>query len=155
MVPPRFVALVLLAAAVGACSDDGGSEEAFCATARRFAEDNPATVFDRYDPEDPAGAAVLLRGEAERLRAWADEAPGAIDDDVDVIAEAAEDLADTFEDPVPGENRTAELAERFTEVEDASARVVAYTRERCAVELDPAAATVTSAPASSPTTTAP
>lgn len=143
-VPVRIVVLVVaVAGALAAgCSDDGGSEEAFCATARRFAEDNPATVFDRYDPEDPAGAAALLRGEAERLRAWADEGPGDIDDDVDVIAEAAIDLADAFEDPNTAE--AGELAERFTEVEDASVRVVAYVRDRCGVDLDPASVTTSS-----------
>jgi hypothetical protein len=38
-------AAVVLAACSG---DDGGSVEAFCATARRFAQDNPANVFDQY-----------------------------------------------------------------------------------------------------------
>lgn len=148
--PSRIVALVVAAAALVACSDDGGSEEAFCATARRFAEDNPATVFDRYDPADPAGSAALLRGEAERLRAWADEGPGDVDDDVDVIAEAAEHLADAFEEPDTAD--TAELAERFAEVEDASARVVAYARDRCGVDLDPVP--VSPGPSTSTSTTA-
>ena len=145
-------ALALLPAAVAACGDDGGSEEAFCATARTFAEDNPATVFDRYDPEDPAGAAALLRGEAERLRRWAGDAPGDVDDDVEVIAGAAEDLADAFEDPDTAD--TTDLAARFTEVEEASGRVVSYARDRCGVDLDPASAPV-SPPTTAATTTAP
>jgi hypothetical protein len=154
-VPVRLVALVVAVAAalVAGCADDGGSEEAFCATARRFAEDNPATVFDRYDPADPAGSAALLRGEAARLREWAGQGPGAIDDDVDVIAEAAADLADAFEDPETAD--AGELAERFTEVEDASVRVVAYVRDRCGVDLDPASVTTASASSSTPTTASP
>ncbi len=145
---PAAVAVIVLVA----CSDDGGSVEAFCATARRFAEDNPATVFDRYDPADPAGAADLLRAAGRDLRAWSDEAPGQIDDDVESIADAADELAAAFEAPSPSPDRRAELAERFTEVEEASGRVTSYAREQCAVELDPAAVT-TSMPTSTPSST--
>ena len=131
--------MVASAALLLACGDDGGSEEAFCATARRFAEDNPATVFDRYDPADPTAAAALLREAGAELQAWADEAPGDIDDDVEVIARTAEDLAVAFESPAPSPERAAELEAQFTAVEAASARVTGYARERCAVDLDPAA----------------
>lgn len=144
------VLAVVLGAAAG-CGDDGGSVEAFCATARTFVEDNPATVFDRYDPADPTGAGELLRGAAARLRAWADEAPGEIDDDVDAIAEAAEELAAAFQAPPPSANRAAELEAQFAEVELASARVTSYARERCSVELDPAGGPVSP----STTTTSP
>lgn len=149
----RLVPAAVAVLALMACGDDGGSVEAFCATARRFADDNPATVFDRYDPADPAGAAELLRGAGAQLRAWADEAPGEVDDDVDTIADAADELAAAFEAPSPSPDRRAELAERFTEVEEASGRVTSYARGRCAVELDPAVVT-TSTPTSSPSSTA-
>ena len=141
----RAAGVVASAALLLSCGDDGGSEEAFCATARRFAEDNPATVFDRYDPADPSGAAALLRETAAEFRAWADEAPGDIDDDVEVIADAADNIAAGFESPSPSAERAAEIEEQFTAVEAASARVTGYARERCAVDLDPAAnqATVT------------
>ena len=150
----RRGALLLAVLLAGACSgDDGGSEEAFCATARSFAEDNPANVFDTYDPADPTAAAELLRREGARLRAWADQAPGEIDDDVELIAETADDIAAGFESPAPTPERAAEIEEQFNEVEEASARVTTYARERCAVELDPGVAppsTVT--PPSNPTT---
>jgi hypothetical protein len=147
-----LVAWVAGLAGLAGCGDDGGSEEAFCETARRFARDNPAAVFDRYDPSDPTGAAALLREAGATLQAWADEAPGDVDDDVETIAEAAEELATAFEEPAPTAERAAELEARFAEVEDASARVTSYARERCGVELDPGAgATVTTGP---PTTVA-
>ncbi len=141
----RRRALVVVALAVAGCGDDGGSEEAFCATAADFAADNPATVFDRYDPADPSGAADLLRREAARIRAWADDAPGEIDQDVETIAAAAEELAAAFESPPPSADRAAELTERFHEVEEASARVTAFARQRCDVELDPVSSTSTTA----------
>lgn len=150
-VPRLALAVVAALAWVAGCGDDGGSVEAFCATARRFAEDNPATVFDRYDPADPTGAAELLRGASEELRAWAEEAPGEVDDDVASIADAAEALADAFESPPPSQDRAAELEAQFNEVELASARVTSFTRERCGVDLDPAGGPVNP----STTTTAP
>jgi hypothetical protein len=141
----------LAVVAMAACGGDGGgSEAAFCATARRFAQDNPATVFDRYDPADPTGAATRLRTAGAELRAWADEAPGDIDDDVEAIAETADELALAFESPAPTPERAAELEEQFTEVEEASARVTGYARERCAVDLDPAANPVTTATTTTP-----
>jgi hypothetical protein len=132
-------AALALGLASAACSDDGGSEEAFCATARSFATDNPAAVFDRYDPADPTGAAELLRRTGTRLRAWSEEAPGDVDDDVALIADVADELAAAFEAPASSSDRTEELQARFTEVEEASARVTSYARERCGVELDPGA----------------
>lgn len=135
--------LVAGAVLVGCSGDDGGSVEAFCATARRFAQDNPANVFDRYDPADPTAAADLLRGAAVELRAWADEAPGDIDDDVEVIAETADELAAAFEAPAPSAERADELEQQFADVEEASASVTGYAREQCAVDLDPAATTAT------------
>jgi hypothetical protein len=145
----RAASCVVVAATVlVACSgDDGGSVEAFCATARRFAQDNPANVFDQYDPADPTAAADLLRGAAVELRAWADEAPGDIDDDVEVIADTADELATAFEAPAPSAERAAELEQQFADVEEASGRVTGYAREQCAVDLDPAA-TVATAPSS-------
>jgi hypothetical protein len=140
--------VVVLVAGAACGGDAGGDLEAFCATARGFAEDNPAAVFDRYDPADPTAAAQLLRTEAERLQAWADEAPGEVDDDVQAIVDAAVELADGFESPAPTPDRVAELEARFAEVEEASGRLTAFVREQCGVDLDPA-----TAPAPSLTTT--
>ena len=133
----RRSAAILLATTVVACGGgDGGSVEAFCTTARTFVTDNPATVFDRYDQADPTAAAELLREAAARLQAWADESPGDVDDDVEVLADVALTLADDFEEPTRTPDRAAELEAQFAGVEAASGRVTAFARERCSVELD-------------------
>ena len=140
--------LAAAACAVAACGGGGGGDpEAFCATAERFAADNPASVFDRYDPADPASAAALLRDAADRLRGWADEAPRSIRVDIDAIAEAAEGLADEFEDPEAAASE--ELQAQLAAVETASARSLDYTREECGVDLDPDV-TATSTPSPAP-----
>ena len=149
--PGAWLPVVALALA-GCNQDDGGDLDAFCATARAFVEQNPASVFDRYDPADPTAAAALLRGEAERLRSWAVDAPGEVDGDVEAIAAAAETLADGFESPSPSPERVGELEARFELVEDASGRLTSYVREQCGVDLDPA---TTPAPPVSPTTASP
>jgi hypothetical protein len=139
-VPVLVAPLAALALAAAGCGDDGGDIEAFCATARRFATDNPASVFDRYDPTDPGSAAVLLRDAGDRLAAWAEDAPSRIDDDVQAIADAAVALATEFEEPDAASSET--LQEQLLEVESASARVLEFTRAECDVDLEPAATTV-------------
>lgn len=114
--------------------DSSGDVDAFCATARQFAVDNPAAVFDRYDPEDPASAATLLRDAAASFDAWAEDAPGDVAASIETIADAAEGLALAFEQPTAG---GAGVRDQVEAVEAASARVVTYTREQCGVDLEP------------------
>ena len=124
-----------------AAGDDGGVRGGLLRhrphVRRRTTRRRCSTATTR--PTRPA-AAELLRGAGARLRAWAAQAPGEVDDDVEAIAEVADELAVGFESPPPSPDRAAELEASFSEVEAASARVTAYARERCAVELDPAAA---------------
>lgn len=132
------IALCLaLGTVAGGCDDGGGDRDAYCATAERFAADNPADAFGRIDLGDPAATSTVLRDAAERLAAWADEAPGAVDDDVEVLVEAATTLADQFDDLAtrggdPGSTIDVDLAA----VEASSRRVVDFTRTECGVELD-------------------
>jgi hypothetical protein len=133
----RSAALVVAILVTAGCSGGGGGdEEAFCATARRFVDDNPAAVFDRFDPADPAVAADLLRREGRRLHDWAGDAPSEVSADVESLASAADDLADTFDGPPPSADQRAELAERNRAVAEASARVTTFVQERCGVALD-------------------
>jgi hypothetical protein len=130
-----------------ACSDDGGDLDAYCATARRFSADNPADAFRRIDPADPAGTSAALEAAAAALGAWAGEAPGDVRDDVEALAQAAATLGVAFE---PGDDGTVEddpaTAVDTGVVEEASARVLAFTSEQCQVDLDPA----TTLPATAP-----
>lgn len=123
---------------LGACSDDGGGgdRDAFCATAERFAVDNPAAAFARYDPNEPEAAAVLLRDAAGRLQGWADEAAGAVRDDVEALADAASALAQQFEDPDDGDAADTTDDVDSAAVEAASANVLQYTQDECGVSLD-------------------
>lgn len=133
-----IVGVCVLAALSPACSDDGGDVDAFCATARRFTTDNPAAAFSRIDPADPTGTSSALEAAADALEAWAADAPGEVRDDVDALARAAADLAVAFE---PDDGDTVEddpIASVDTAaVEEASGRVLAFTAERCEVDLDP------------------
>jgi hypothetical protein len=135
------VALLGLLAPV-ACGDDGGGDlDAFCATARRFAVDNPADALGAYDPADPAGAARLLRRAADDLESWADDAPPDLRPDVVRLATTASDLADAFEAGALDAGRAATLEAAAADAETASARVTEATRAQCSVELDPQSAT--------------
>jgi hypothetical protein len=130
-----LVAAAVVAPVVGCGGDEGGDLEAYCATARQFSVDNPAAVFDRYDPEDPSSAATLLREAAASLDDWAGDAPGEVAGSIEVIADAAEDLASAFEEPTAGGDDS--LRDAVEAVETASAQVVTFTRDQCDVDLEP------------------
>lgn len=143
------IVLVLVAALASACSDGVGDLDAFCATARRFANDNPAAAFERLDPAVESGATEALQDAAEQLRGWAEEAPGDVRGDVAALADTAATLADAYDQPA------TTFSDEYLEVdvaamEAASARVLTFTDEQCQVDLDPATtlpvATVTTAP---------
>jgi hypothetical protein len=140
-----FPLLVVLGLGVAACSDDGGGDrEAFCATAQRFAADNPAAAFARADPNDPAASASLLRDAADRLGQWADEAPGEVRDDVHALVDAATSLAEQFESEPSGPGSSAVTTSTTAvgagvdtaAVEAASTHVVQYVLDECGVNLD-------------------
>lgn len=133
------LALVVTATAgagVG-CSDDGGDLDAYCATAQRFVADNPADAFTRIGTGDPAAAASTLRDAGERLAEWAGQAPGEIDDDVDTLVDAATTLAEQFEALANDESSDTPAVE-VPAVEEASRRVLEFTRTQCEVDLEPA-----------------
>lgn len=128
--------LVAVAPLLAACSGEGGDLDAFCATARRFTVDNPAAAFTLLDAADPAGTAAALEAAGQQLRDWAAEAPREVRDDVEALAAAAEDLAVSFAEP--GRSSTDEqVVVDEAAVEEASGRVLAFTNERCEVDLDP------------------
>jgi hypothetical protein len=135
-----LVVVCVVVAAVG-CRGEGGDLEAFCATARGFTVDNPAAAFGRLDPGDPTGTSTALASAAEQLRDLAAEAPREVRGDVEALADAAADLAAAFE-PAGGDSveDDAVPAVDTEAVEEASTRVLAFTSERCEVDLDPGAA---------------
>jgi hypothetical protein len=123
-------------ASLTACRGEGGDLGAFCTTARSFVADNPAAAFAQIDLADPAATSATLDAAATELRAWASDAPREVRDDVDVLVDAAATLAATYADPAI--TSTDEYVVIDTEaVESASAEVLAFTSERCEVDLDP------------------
>lgn len=140
-----LVAALLLPVLAVACGGDGGGDPAaFCATAEAIVADNPAAALAGVDSGDRAGSAARLRDAAERLGAWAEEAPAEVADDVAMLADAATTLAELFEDPGTGDTADGGADDTAGDtpaldtdaVEAASARLLAYTRETCGVDLD-------------------
>jgi hypothetical protein len=138
---PRLAAVLIVGALLGAgCGDEGsGNVQAFCATARRFEVDNPAAALTAADPADPSGTARALRAAADRLQPWAEEAPSEVRADVEVLRDAAVDLAEAFEAPTVDAATVAELEATYRDVEAAGRRVVEAVRDECGVDLDPVA----------------
>jgi hypothetical protein len=134
----RVAAALIFGALLGAgCGDEGsGNVQAFCATARRFEVDNPAAALTAADLTDPSGTARALRDAANRLRPWAEEAPSEVRADVEVLRNAAVDLAEAFEAPTVDAETVADLEATYGEVEAAGRRVVDAVRDECGVDLD-------------------
>ena len=121
------------------CGGDDGDLGAFCATAEAFVTDNPLA-----GPGSAAGDAATMTAElrrgADRLARWAEDAPGPVRDDAELLAATAARLADAFDEPgVAGpDEHTAIDAEA---AEAASGEVLAFVREECGVDLDAPAST--------------
>jgi hypothetical protein len=101
MRPSGVVAMLgLLAATLGACGGSAGDPEAFCAEARAF-RDAFVAIEAAPEPETrEAFAAFLgqLREAAARARALTGPAPGGIRKDMRAVADATEQLSDTFQE---------------------------------------------------------
>jgi len=149
----RLACLTLSLALVLAVGCSSGSTEAYCDEAAVVAGDNPAGVFAAWDPANPAAGDELTHA-ADRLHELADAAPAEIADDAGLIASTADDLAELLTD-LQGDELDAALREReeaFTEVDEASRRLIDFTRTECGVDLEVASPTTT-APVGEATTT--
>lgn len=134
---------VVVAAGAGtaACSDDGGSTEAFCEQVAQVPSFR--TIFDTYDPADPAAARGELDAAVEQLRALQDAAPGEVRDDVETVAGVAERLVQALgeidpADPLSGLEGLDDLQADFDKVDEASTNVATYTQAQCGITLDTA-----------------
>lgn len=145
--------VLLAAAALGACTDDG-STEAFCA---RVADVPPlGEVLADVDVSDPGGTRRDLDDAADRFRALEAVAPGAIKADVarlregvDLVVEAVEE--DPGDLPAAREAITGQ-ADELSGLAQASRRVVDYADEECGISLEDGV-TVPSAPDAGESTT--
>ena len=140
------VALVATAGLAAACSS--GSTEAYCYEAASAAADNPAAVFAAWNPADPATTEQLVHA-TDQLHQLADVAPPEISEDAGLIASTADELSELLREFQGDELETAlrDRETRFAEVDQASLRVVDFTRAQCGVDLlAPPTSTSTTAP---------
>jgi hypothetical protein len=133
------VALVLLLASA-ACGGGGGSTKAFCDSVR--SGDNPLDVFDRYDPTAVAASKDLLQRGRDRLHELEQAAPDEIRSSIHVLVGFADQLIATL-DPATKPKSTPDFTSQFPQVQDASAKVTAFAKDKCGVDLQ----TPTTAPA--------
>lgn len=124
------VAMTLLTVATG-CGSEGGSIEAYCNQVTRVPT---ITDRDQLSVPDPTSATTELVTELRRLRA---AAPKDIRPDVTVLVEVSEQLerALTATDEQSRSDASDAVDGRRTVWKEASARVVAYTKRRCGIDL--------------------
>lgn len=121
----RKPVMLILAGALAvvplACGgDDDASAGDFCDLSREFDE-----KFDTAEPTDAEATEAL-----ERL---ADAAPEEIEDDVRLIVDALDAVAEAGTDP----EALAALEEEFAGTEEASSRVETYLDEECGIAPEP------------------
>lgn len=152
-VRPVLLAAALLAGAAACTREGAGDQEAFCGTADELADDGGlAAELGALDLDDQAGSGDALRTTATRLRSWAESANGEVADDIEVLADASDAIAEA----VAGGGSATITAEARAELEavvadagPASERVVSQVAEFCGVQLGPGPA----APAAATTST--
>jgi hypothetical protein len=147
------VVLVALAPIAG-CSS--GSTEAFCDEAAAAATDNPAAVFAAWDPANPATTERLVHA-TDQLHQLADVAPPEIAEDAGLVATTADDITEVLTE-LHGDELDAALRERedeFAAFDQASVRMVDFTRAQCGIDLHAPAPTTTVPPDATPTTALP
>jgi hypothetical protein len=132
----------------------GGSVKEFCAVLR--SGDDPLAVFDRYDPSNPDAAGATLREGAERLRALQRAAPGELDGSMQTLVRVADELVKVIDAQRndagnSGDTPTTHDFQRdFASVEQASATVVSFAQESCAVSLGGSTVTAATVPPGTP-----
>lgn len=120
--------------ALGACGDDGGGQESFCARSAEVSEfaDTFGAGFDPLDVDAALEAFTEARDEEQALR---DAAPEVIRADFDVLIDYLDQLIEGLEavDPDSTERPPIydELRSRSDEVAAASGRIEQYVRTNC------------------------
>jgi hypothetical protein len=120
---------------LGACGDDDdGAVEAFCASVAD--REALAAVVDGFDYSDRDRALDQMRTARVELGELREDAPGEIRSDLDVQVDATETLIEALEGAPAGDPAATVEAVRavqpdLAEVEEAGARLEAWTREHC------------------------
>lgn len=129
-------ALLLVAALIGGCSDDGDSE-AFCE--RLGDTEQLGSILGQLDASDPADVEERIQAALDQFRELEADAPGSIRDDVarvrrgvELVLEAVQDNPDDL--PAAREAIAAELDE-LSGLAQAGNAVVGYARDECGLDL--------------------
>jgi hypothetical protein len=109
---------------------DGGDPEAFCAS---LADAGSGDLLQDFQPTDPAAADEVL----DELRQLQDEAPPEVEAEVEVLADAVEQLAEAFDE---GGGDLGAVLEQVDDLEDvqevqtAAQRIADYAADQCGVD---------------------
>lgn len=126
------VVTVAACGALGACSDDSPSREAFCAAAIEARSDT--ALFADFDPENPDAAIIDLNAALVVQRSLREKAPKAVRSDLDVVIDFVDDLVAGLSAGDAGVGRPEiyeQLLPRHGEVTEAAARLERYLDEAC------------------------
>jgi hypothetical protein len=129
-----LASMLVLAGAVGACGQDDGDVDAFCAQALDTGELD--AVFDTFDPSDVEGTAAQFAATLVAYEALRSDAPSEVRDDLDVLIGFTTDFRDQLiaGDPTDPATTTAvglDLEERFAEVEAATQELDRFVATSC------------------------
>jgi hypothetical protein len=122
-----------------ACSRDKGSDEAFCKEVKRTPTlESVVSGFADADPEELATRLDAARDAYGRLRR---SAPSGVRGDVGPVVDLAEEVIaavdDHHDDPEAVAAAVREAVDRHEDAEASSARVAAYAKKACGVDLNP------------------
>ena len=154
------VSALLIGTALTGCSRSSGSTEKFCAKVKQVpALESVLARFSEADPDVLADRIVKARAAYASLEA---AAPSEIDGETAQVVSLVDDILASVEqhpdDPVKASAQLRKAMVRHKGVEADRAKVAAYAKEHCDVQLDPAlsdgadAATTTTAAGSTTTT---
>jgi hypothetical protein len=130
----RRAVTLLGAAALVACSGDGGSAEALCAAVR--SEPSLTSAFAGFDPTDTERALEQLRAARVTLGELREAAPAEVRDDLTVEIEYVQALVQGLEG-VDGRDasETVSVVQQITDdhpgVPQAAANLAAFAEESC------------------------
>ena len=144
--------VLLVVALASACTNDGGSPEEFCAQVKKV----PAleAVLARFSEADTDLLDDRIAKAREAYDDLAAAAPSEIDDETDQVVSLVNDILDAVEqnpdDPAKASSQLRKAMADHEGVDADRAKVAAYAKEQCDVQLD---ATLTEGTRASTTTT--
>ena len=154
---PLAVAAILASGVLAGCSRSSGSTEAFCTQVEKV----PAleAVLARFSEADPDVLSDRIAKARTAYDALADAAPDEIADETDQVVSLVDDILTAVEqhptDPAKASAQLRAAMAQHKGVEADRAKVTAYAKEQCGVQLDATLGDGVGSTATSSSTTAP